>query len=92
MSVSKRDLFLAQGGKCFYCGRFMSAFPYEQNGRNPRGFTIDHFYPKSKPLPIQKEENRVLACIRCNNEKADTEPSVKQVHKHTRLYKLVGVV
>lgn len=89
--VSKRDLFLAQGGKCFYCGRFMSAFPWQARV-NVGGYTHDHFYPKSKPIPIPKIENKVLACHKCNTTKANTPPTQKQIRTHTRLYRLVSMV
>jgi 5-methylcytosine-specific restriction endonuclease McrA len=90
--ATKRDLFLAQGGKCFYCGRFMKAFAW--NKYNPQGWTRDHFWPKSKPdgIVVAQEENAVLACSKCNSTKSNVMPTVKQVHKYNRLYRLLGMV
>lgn len=90
--ATRRDLFLAQGGKCFYCGKYMTAFPNQQTGVNPRGYTRDHFYPKSGEQVIPHSENIVLSCAPCNRGKANTLPTRVQINKHARLYRLVMMV
>lgn len=91
MGFSRRDFYLAQGGKCFYCGKFVSAFPYQQ-GNNVRGYTIDHFYPKSKTIPVPTGENKVLSCYKCNLDKAAQLPNTTQIRKYTRLINLLRLV
>ena len=88
----KRDLYLVQCGKCFYCGKFMSAFPWHPT--NIRGYTVDHLYPRSKPdeNPLPKGNNSVLACVSCNQKKGNRLPTSKEVQKHAWLKALISVV
>ena len=66
-----------QGGLCFYCSRPMADGPYRFR-RNPHGWTKDHVVAKrngGKGL-----DNTVLACARCNTEKAHSYPSLLDIH------------
>ena len=90
LAHTRRDIFLAQGGKCFYCGKFMKAFPGPSHG----GYTVDHFYPKSKikNSDISVRENKVLSCQPCNTKKGSKLPTRVQRQKHRRLYNLINIV
>lgn len=88
--ATKRDLFLAQGGKCFFCGRYMKAFPWDVT--NPNGYTRDHFYPKSRKVLIPQRENAVLSCQECNTKKGDKQPTLAQERKFIYLHRLVNLV
>ncbi len=59
ISLSRRAIFLRDGGKCQYCGA-----PAEN---------IDHVYPKSRGGP-HAWENVVASCKRCNSKKEDRLP------------------
>lgn len=59
-------LIARYGFRCHYCG-----IPLEQNGLNgynPRGVSFDHVIPKIHG-GTDTEDNLVLACRRCNNQK-----------------------
>lgn len=55
-TLSRRGVFLRDGGLCQYCGR--------------RADSIDHIVPRSKGGP-HTWENVVAACHRCNSSKRD---------------------
>lgn len=52
------DLWKAQDGKCFYCGRTM--LPVAAHVSHPRLVTRDHFIPAA--YGAQRCNNIVLAC------------------------------
>ena len=54
--LSRRGVFLRDGGKCQYCGR--------------KAESIDHVIPRSRGGP-HTWENVVAACSRCNTSKRD---------------------
>lgn len=64
--LNARNLHVRDEGKCAYCGEYVSK----------SRVTIDHYVPKD--LGGKNEwDNVVLACSRCNNEKANHEPRGK---------------
>lgn len=96
MSISKRMLFVAQQGKCFYCGRFLSVWRVDSG--NPMGWTHDHFFPKSSYKDNKQlmamgghiNKNAVLSCQPCNSHKKAKMPTEQQKKKHQRLYTLLS--
>lgn len=84
MATSKgfpvRILYIAQQGKCFYCGKFLSKFA-DCTVEDHRGWTKDHVYPKSKPLPhhMNGQNNKVLACMPCNSKKGSRRPRKPEI-------------
>lgn len=56
---------------CAYCG----FYPLEANFNNPHSAlpraTIDHIYPLSRGGKRYDENNLCVACVRCNQKKAD---------------------
>ena len=69
-------LWKKQKGKCFYCRCQMT----KKNDR-VHSITVDHFIPKSRNGGGPPGGNKVGACYRCNNLKADMFP-----HEFRRLY------
>lgn len=55
---------LAQGGRCFWCGRSFEALVPP---------TVDHVVPRAKGGPSWPE-NEVAACRRCNAQRGHTAP------------------
>lgn len=74
------ELLIAQEGKCFYCNRPMDSIGYP---KSKRGFTVDHFYPKSKGNGLSG--NKVYAHFHCNKRKDSRTPSKVEVDKFKRI-------
>jgi len=57
--------------RCQYCG----IYPLESNYNNPNSnrtrATIDHIYPLGKGGKRYDESNLCVACVKCNQKKAD---------------------
>lgn len=60
----KVKIYANQDGKCYYCNTFV---PFKK-------ITVDHIVPLSKG-GNSRQENIVLACMRCNGEKGDSCPT-----------------
>lgn len=87
--VPTRLIFLAQKGKCFYCGKYLS--PWAWAADNPRGWTKDHFVPKSKG-GAKGNNNVVIACHPCNRKKGANLPTQKQQRKFDKQQQLLTKV
>lgn len=74
--VDFRLLYLAQEGRCFYCDRPMNPEPATGSRATGRGWTKDHFYPKSAGNGLVR--NVVMACLRCNGIKGSINPTAEQ--------------
>jgi len=74
-SADVARMYLAQGGRCFYCG-------------SPAKLTVDHKIPVSRPelLPTNGPENVVLACGPCNASKKDLTTDEFLARRATRGY------
>ncbi len=64
----EKILWEEQDGLCYYCNK-----PMRLTYGYPDSMTRDHRIPKSKGLRLLN--NIVLACYRCNQQKADTVPT-----------------
>jgi len=62
-----------QDGLCFYCGHYM------------KFRTVDHVWPKALGGSSHRERNGVLACLLCNAEKADREPTGAELERFEAL-------
>lgn len=80
----RTELLIAQEGKCFYCNRPMDSIAYPQS---QRGFTVDHFYPKSKGNGLAK--NKVYAHHHCNRKKDSRNPNKRELEKFNNLRKKI---
>lgn len=58
-SLSRRGVFVRDGGRCQYCGRAAE--------------NVDHVLPRSRGGP-HEWENVVASCRRCNSRKKDRTP------------------
>ena len=69
-----RRFYIAQNGKCAYCGNRM-ALVYSNNNfkRFPLAASRDHVRPKSKGHKLEMG-NKVLACSRCQHAKGARDP------------------
>lgn len=85
-NVPNMELFLMQKGRCFYCGAPMMA-TRAKGGNGHRGWTIDHFLPKSRGNG--KASNKVMSCQKCNRDKGDRLPNAYERKKFNRLYKKI---
>lgn len=65
---TKRMLWARDKGKCFYCG----------SGLSWDAKTIDHVIPKSKGGP-HRAWNLVIACLECNKNKGNSDPTPAQL-------------
>lgn len=65
----KRRLLVITGGVCYYCGKKL----YLKKKGSREVVTIDHYVPLSKG-GFDDVSNRVPACKKCNNAKADLMP------------------
>ena len=74
-------LYSHQECRCFYCNRYMYYAPHT---KNPKGYSIDHLFPRSKGYG--KGGNSVLACRPCNEKKADRWPTLIEIVKAWELY------
>lgn len=74
-------LFMAQGAICFYCG---CEFEGRVTKTRTRAWTKDHVKPASKGhAPVK---NTVLACLTCNREKRDREPTSQEVARAQKVW------
>lgn len=64
-----RALHEKHGGKCYYCGTTTTLTGCKRRA-NWKAATKDHVVPRCRG-GTRKRDNVVLACFRCNNEKAD---------------------
>lgn len=65
---TKKFLWNRDKGRCFYCTKDLT---WEEK-------TIDHVIPRSKGGP-HRVWNLVLACLQCNQEKDDNDPTSEQL-------------
>ncbi len=76
-------LFMAQSGACFYCG-------CEFEGRALPGKKHLHGWSKDHVKPLCKGNNAVrnsvLACLSCNAEKKDREPTRQEFERAQRIW------
>lgn len=84
--ISYLEIFLAQGGNCFYCGKPMKI--YCSQTMNDIGYTKDHFYPKRKGNSLNG--NVVLAHSTCNHQKGDSLPTRKERERFKTLYRKIN--
>lgn len=70
-SLLRLLLFRAQSGICAHC-----AMPLNKRARSPKN-TFDHVYPFSRKK--RHEGNLLLVHRRCNEEKADNDPTGCQI-------------
>ncbi|MBN9588296.1 MAG: hypothetical protein BGN85_05575 [Alphaproteobacteria bacterium 64-11] len=75
-------LFMAQGAECFYC-----ACEFEGNvmvGKSARAWTRDHVRPAS--AGHKSVRNLVLACLACNREKKNREPTKQELARAQKVW------
>lgn len=82
--IENMELFLAQRGKCFYCGELMSI----RRGEPFVGWTADHFFPKCNNNSLNG--NIVLAHENCNQKKASRLPTNTEKRRKDALYKRIA--
>ncbi len=73
--IDKQKLVITQKGKCIYCGERFSR--PRVAGKRKKFMTFDHYIPLSKGGD-HSENNIVLACFACNQEKGDCMPSLSK--------------
>jgi hypothetical protein len=71
--TSRETAFARQRGRCFYCGEPLTLAPAKVNS-----FVLDHLTPRSKGGPDDLQ-NRVAACLPCDQAKGDRMPSFSEV-------------
>lgn len=72
--ANRHKLFVAHGGRCFWCGRATRLYPGSLKGRRqPRDMaTRDHLEPRTSIRRGDYEGVRsVLACFACNQSRGD---------------------
>lgn len=85
------ELWAAQGGKCFYCGKDMfTDIPHSTRYAKNRLASVDHFYPRVDGH--QRGYNVVLAHAYCNVKKGRVPPTMKQVGEFIALHAKLGNV
>jgi hypothetical protein len=82
--LDERALYLRQNGKCFYCLLPMEPAPHSKH-HYANGWTRDHFYAKHYGN-IELAGNMVLAHNKCNSEKSNDVPTIKEMHRFKILY------
>lgn len=65
-------IWIAQAGRCFYCGHALKA----RGGNSPYNATREHVFPRSQ---YTKPHNIVWACRQCNETKGNREPTISEV-------------
>lgn len=75
LTAVHRRVFARDGYACRYCGRAcVDPPPFGADGKRPKNLpderTLDHVVPRSKG-GRHTDDNCVVACFACNNEKAD---------------------
>lgn len=73
---SRRDLYDAQGGLCYLCGKHMRRSPARKKHQND-AFTLDHVFPKA--LGGTAKDGVLLAHPKCNVARGDTPPTAAQL-------------
>lgn len=68
----RKLLMVMYQSRCCYCGVRV----YERRARLPDTATIDHVIPKARGGTF-RWENTVLACVACNEAKADGPATIK---------------
>lgn len=66
--LDREKMWLEQGKKCYHCKRIMSRDE----------LTFDHMIPLSKLRRLHSVANCVVACERCNGDKADKDNYVPE--------------
>lgn len=85
------SLVEAHGRRCVYCGVVVQYTRLRKGKRQPSNkATVDHVIPRSKGGTWARE-NLVLACLKCNNEKADMDRDEFEAWRKTRPRKKIGV-
>ena len=84
--LTPRQLYEAQGCKCFICGARMSVWPDEHASNCTTGWTRDHFIPKSKLKGKRPMYNIVLTHQECNRIKDNTLPNSEEIRKFRELH------
>jgi 5-methylcytosine-specific restriction endonuclease McrA len=78
-------LYAFQNGKCFYCNKYMRYTSHHPKHPGKLfGYTLDHLFPRCGGNMLAG--NTVLACRKCNELKADRQPTVQEVVKAAMLY------
>ena len=78
------QLHAVQGGRCFYCRERIA---FLKLSTDPQCATVDHFFPLAMG-GRDNLSNVVLACIPCNQRKADRPPTLPELLKWNELAKL----
>jgi hypothetical protein len=82
------EIYLRQGGVCFYCEKPMAPKRYRPKHRrratHAQGYTVDHFFPRA--LGFGLKEGKVLAHHLCNERKGMRLPTREELEKFTRLF------
>lgn len=88
---TEAELYELQDGRCFYCSKHMRPYPWRnKTPKQLKGYTRDHVNPTV--LGGTNYRNIVLACFKCNNDKADRAPTsrelelVKLLHSGIKLH------
>lgn len=79
-------LYQLQGGRCFYCDMKLENSSWAK-GTCPKGYTKDHFFPKSKGHSLVA--NVVLACRKCNGRKSSAPPSREEVEMFISIWEQI---
>ncbi len=79
-------LHTLQGGRCFYCDANISNESWIK-GVRPKGFTKDHFLPKSRGHTLVG--NVILACRKCNTRKSNRPPTQDEVEMFISIWEQV---
>lgn len=83
--MTSAELYELQGGCCFYCSTHLRPHPWRAGtALQQKGFTRDHVWPQVKGGMVYL--NIVLACYRCNNEKANRDPTEDELELCSMLY------
>lgn len=77
------EIFLAQNGKCFYCGLAMAI-----TKNSPASFTKDHVKPRCKGNKLNG--NTVLCHSLCNGLKGQREPTTEEKARFKALYSKIN--
>lgn len=81
-SMPKRIQLELQNHCCFYCGKKF-VIPDQRNHIGQ--CSNDHLFPRSQGFKLVG--NKVLACLTCNNDKANRFPSINDLARYVSLYK-----
>lgn len=90
-NVTPRELYKAQGQRCFLCGQYMSKHVHHHDD-NPNGWTRDHLVPRSYLRKNRRKYllyNIVLTHLKCNLKRGSRLPTRHQRRKRNHLYKKI---